>query len=313
MSKMRNGLTAWAVGALWIPAAIAAGTAANPSANASGAMPGDDALTCDQIYAQGMAESQRDQQARSQRNEQLRSRQSGHRRADDGRDVDGRAGRHRAGGPDGCGGPGRQANGHARRAAAVQSADGAPEAAVRAEALRKEMSMRRIAMSTISRAIAVGLRHQRGALDLTRRGGGRTGDQAGRRGDDLRADRDRACPLRAADGAQHPGVGGVAPAVVCAGASDGSEKEGGRSASRAARNGRWRRSDRRIEAGVPGGTDGPDGEGEKPKTRPLPTRRSPSRTGPSREQLAAQGQQMQSNARLQRLMQLGQQKRCDKR
>jgi hypothetical protein len=31
------------------------------------------------------------------------------------------------------------------------------------------------------------------------------------------------------------------------------------------------------------------------------------------EQLAAQGQQMQANARLQRLMQLGQQKHCDKR
>ncbi|HEY1459455.1 MAG TPA: hypothetical protein VGH59_05300 [Casimicrobiaceae bacterium] len=31
------------------------------------------------------------------------------------------------------------------------------------------------------------------------------------------------------------------------------------------------------------------------------------------QQLAAQGQQMQSNARLQRLMQLAQQKRCDKR
>jgi hypothetical protein len=31
------------------------------------------------------------------------------------------------------------------------------------------------------------------------------------------------------------------------------------------------------------------------------------------DQLAAQGQQMQSNARLQRLMQLGQEKRCDKR
>jgi hypothetical protein len=31
------------------------------------------------------------------------------------------------------------------------------------------------------------------------------------------------------------------------------------------------------------------------------------------EQLAAQGQQMQSNARLQRLMQLAQEKRCGKR
>ena len=61
-----------AVGALWISTAIAAGTPANPALNASGALPGDDALTCDQIYAQGMAESQRDQQARSQRNDQLR-------------------------------------------------------------------------------------------------------------------------------------------------------------------------------------------------------------------------------------------------
>ena len=31
-------------------------------------MPGDDALTCEQIFQQGMAESQKDQQARSQRN-----------------------------------------------------------------------------------------------------------------------------------------------------------------------------------------------------------------------------------------------------
>jgi len=72
MSIMRNTITAWAVGALWIPAAIAAGTAAETPANASGAMPGDDALTCEQIYAQGMAESQRKQQAINQRNEQMR-------------------------------------------------------------------------------------------------------------------------------------------------------------------------------------------------------------------------------------------------
>ena len=65
-------IAAWAVGALWIPVAIAAGTAANTAASASGALPGDDALTCEQIYAQGMAETQRDQQERSQRNEQMR-------------------------------------------------------------------------------------------------------------------------------------------------------------------------------------------------------------------------------------------------
>jgi hypothetical protein len=75
MSTMCKMVAGWAVGAVWIPAAIAAGTGANTAANASGVMPGDDALTCDQIYAQGMAETQRDQQARGQRNEQM-SRQS---------------------------------------------------------------------------------------------------------------------------------------------------------------------------------------------------------------------------------------------
>ncbi len=65
---------AWAIGVLLTSTAIAADTGANTSvANASGAMPGDDALTCEQIYAQGMAEAQRDQQERSQRNEQLRA------------------------------------------------------------------------------------------------------------------------------------------------------------------------------------------------------------------------------------------------
>lgn len=61
------------------PAAIAAdatattpGTSPPPAPNASGAMPGDESLTCEQIYAQGMAESQRDQQALKQRNDELR-------------------------------------------------------------------------------------------------------------------------------------------------------------------------------------------------------------------------------------------------
>ena len=77
MSIMRNRAAAWVVGAVWIPAAIAAGTVANTAANASGAMPGDDALNCDQIYAQGMAETQRDQQQRSQRNEQMKRQNMG--------------------------------------------------------------------------------------------------------------------------------------------------------------------------------------------------------------------------------------------
>lgn len=77
MSSMRNTIIAWAVGALFTPAAIAAGTAPEPAPSTSGALPGDDALTCEQIYAQGMAESQRDQQARNQRNEQMKRQSMG--------------------------------------------------------------------------------------------------------------------------------------------------------------------------------------------------------------------------------------------
>ena len=77
MATMYTRFAAWAVGALWMPAAIAAGVPAGPTANAPGSMPGDDALSCDQIYAQGMAESQRDQQARNQRNAQLKRETTG--------------------------------------------------------------------------------------------------------------------------------------------------------------------------------------------------------------------------------------------
>ena len=42
-----------------------------------GARPGDDALTCDQIYAQGMAESQHDQQEREQKRQQMKAEQMG--------------------------------------------------------------------------------------------------------------------------------------------------------------------------------------------------------------------------------------------
>jgi hypothetical protein len=70
-------ITAWAVGALLIPTVVAAGAAPDTEPNTSGALPGDETLTCEQIYAQGMAESQRDQQARSQRNDQLRKERAG--------------------------------------------------------------------------------------------------------------------------------------------------------------------------------------------------------------------------------------------
>ncbi len=61
--------------ALWISVAIAADPAANGTAgaSASGSMPGDEAMTCEEIYAQGMAESQREQEERSKKNEQMRA------------------------------------------------------------------------------------------------------------------------------------------------------------------------------------------------------------------------------------------------
>jgi hypothetical protein len=73
MSIMRYTAAGLAIWALWIPAAIAAGPVPSATPDASGAMPGDDALTCEQIFAQGMAESQKDQQERSQRNAQLKA------------------------------------------------------------------------------------------------------------------------------------------------------------------------------------------------------------------------------------------------
>ena len=72
---LRQAITASAFGALcalWTAGALAA-PAATAAADPSGAMPGDDALTCEQIFQQGMAESQKDQQARSQRNAELKA------------------------------------------------------------------------------------------------------------------------------------------------------------------------------------------------------------------------------------------------
>jgi hypothetical protein len=40
------------------------------AADVPGTLPGDEALTCDQIYAQGMAESQKDQQERERKNQE---------------------------------------------------------------------------------------------------------------------------------------------------------------------------------------------------------------------------------------------------
>ena len=47
------------------------------AAEMPGALPGDDALTCDQIYAQGMAESQKDQQERERKNQERKAQVQG--------------------------------------------------------------------------------------------------------------------------------------------------------------------------------------------------------------------------------------------
>ena len=77
MSALRNAVMFGIVGAMWSIAGTAADTQPHAAGSASGALPGDDALTCEQIYAQGMAESQRDQQARAQRNDQRRAELAG--------------------------------------------------------------------------------------------------------------------------------------------------------------------------------------------------------------------------------------------
>lgn len=54
---------------LWLPGA----RAADPPGALPGALPGDAALTCEQIYAQGAAETQREQQERAKRNDEMRA------------------------------------------------------------------------------------------------------------------------------------------------------------------------------------------------------------------------------------------------
>src|SRR5437899_10480164 len=60
MPMLRQTIIGCAFGALCIPGALAAPTA-NDAEDPLDAMPGDDALTCDQIFQQGIAESQKDQ------------------------------------------------------------------------------------------------------------------------------------------------------------------------------------------------------------------------------------------------------------
>lgn len=73
MSPIRTRTTAAIIAAVSMAgAALAADPLAAPRTK-----PGDDALTCDEIYAQGMAESQREQQEREQTRQQMKAQQMG--------------------------------------------------------------------------------------------------------------------------------------------------------------------------------------------------------------------------------------------
>jgi len=61
--------------ASWLALAVALCATSALADEISGARPGDEALTCEQIYAQGMAESQRDQQVRDQKTQAMRQQQ----------------------------------------------------------------------------------------------------------------------------------------------------------------------------------------------------------------------------------------------
>jgi len=61
--------------ALAIAAAVLQGPVA-AAGTSSGARPGDDALSCEQIHDQGMAEAQHDQQERSRRSDEMRAQQT---------------------------------------------------------------------------------------------------------------------------------------------------------------------------------------------------------------------------------------------
>jgi hypothetical protein len=98
MSNRRGGLiTTLGIGVLlWMAMAIAAepattgsvrdmgslppnspSGAASPGANDPGVRPGDESLTCEQIYAQGAAEVQREQGERNARREEMKAQSAG--------------------------------------------------------------------------------------------------------------------------------------------------------------------------------------------------------------------------------------------
>ena len=63
------------IGAAWLAIAVAAWSSPALADGNPGAKPGDEALSCQQIYAEGMAETQREQDARNQKTEAMKAQQ----------------------------------------------------------------------------------------------------------------------------------------------------------------------------------------------------------------------------------------------
>jgi hypothetical protein len=289
MSVSRQTIVAWAFGALCalcalsIAGAIAAPTA-NAAADSSGAMPGDDALTCEQIFQQGMAESQKDQQARSQRNAELKAQGQATGALVTGAMLTG-----------GMGGTGQVA-----QAAVEAGADRQmtmltpPPPNVRMQHLKQLYAQKRCGPATPAAAADAP------AI--------RAGDEA------------MTCEQIAAELA--PYAQQMMPNIQALGSTDQQLYAQGREMQQ-----RRRAEDAALTPLADAGAIDPTGASKRAYEMALMAQmakrqaeneaftNSPlaQENRAQSAQLAAQGQQMQANGRVQRLMQLGQAKRCDKR
>lgn len=283
MSMLRRTIAAWTVGALWIPVTIAAGPAAGAQDN-SGAMPGDDALSCEQIFAQGMAESKRDQQARQQQIDQMRAQGAGTAALVTGAMLAG-----------GLGGTGQAAQAAVEAGADRQMAmlGAPPQQNPRMQHLRQLYAQKQCAPAVPAAAADAP------AI--------RPGDEA------------MTCAQIAAE--LMPYVQQIMPNVQAVGSTE----------QQLYAQARQMQQQRRVEHAMleplaDAGAVDPTGAAkrayelavmaqmakEKAENDALTNSPLAQQNRAQSEQLAAQGQQLQANGRVQRLMQLGQEKHCDK-
>jgi hypothetical protein len=247
-------------------------------------MPGDDALSCEQIFAQGMAESQREQQARQQRIDQMK--------------AQGAATGALAAGAMAVGGV--AGTGQVAQAAVEAQADrqmamlgSPPPPNLRMQHLKQMYAQKQCAPAApVAAADAPAIR---------------PGDEA------------MTCAQIAAE--LSPYVQQIAPNVQAAGSS------GQQLYAQARQMQQQRRAEHAVlEPLADAGAVDPTGASkmayqmalmaqmakEKAENEAFANSPLAQENKAQMQQLAAQGQQMQADARLQRLLQLGQEKHCDK-